>query len=201
MSTKLLIIRHGQIRANRAGRWHGATDSPLTAAGQRQAVRVARLLQQECKTLDAIYCSPLRRCYHTALSIADVVGQEVVAEDDLREYTIGEFENLTFKSLHQDHDFFERILKDPDFAPAGGESINGVATRTVTALNRIALAHQDAAHVAVVSHGAAMAIALARVLDDDITKWTNYHIANCSITELVLKPEPLMGAFNRIEHL
>jgi broad specificity phosphatase PhoE len=201
MSTKLLIIRHGQIRANRLGRWHGATDSPLTRLGARQALCVADLLQREIGAVDAIYSSPLRRCYRTAQCIAQSLGKTVIADDDLREYTIGELENTPYRLLHREHRFFERILEDPDYAPAGGESMKRVAVRTVAALERIVNSHEDAEHIAVVSHGAAMAIALSTLLDGDLKRWTNYHIANCSITELILKPAPQMGAFNRIEHL
>ncbi|MFM7119070.1 MAG: phosphoglycerate mutase family protein, partial [Gammaproteobacteria bacterium] len=34
---QLLLVRHGQIRANIKGHWHGSTDSPLTWTGHRQA--------------------------------------------------------------------------------------------------------------------------------------------------------------------
>ena len=36
---RLLLLRHGQIKANRQGRWHGSTDSPLTWRGRRQAAQ------------------------------------------------------------------------------------------------------------------------------------------------------------------
>jgi broad specificity phosphatase PhoE len=201
MSTKLLIVRHGQIQANQAGRWHGATDSPLTKLGRRQALRVAALIAREVGELDAVYSSPLRRCYETALCIAHAHDHAVVADDDLREYTIGELENLPYGVLHREHRFFERIIEDPEYAPPGGESMRRVAERAVAALERIVDRHDGASHVAVVSHGAAMAIALAALLDGDLKHWTNYPIANCSVTELALKPAPLMSAFNRIEHL
>jgi len=71
----------------------------------------------------------------------------------------------------------------------------------VDALTRIHAHHRGAASVAVVGHGAALGIALAALLDGDPGRWTNYPLANCSITELVLEPEPLIAAFNRIEHL
>jgi broad specificity phosphatase PhoE len=201
MTTKILIIRHGQIGANRAGRWHGATDSPLTALGRRQAQRVATMVARETGGVDAIYTSPLKRCYETARCIGGELGRTVRAEDALREYTIGELEDTPYRILRQEHRFFERIAADPDYAPPGGESMSQVARRAAGALERIARTHDGAAHIAVVSHGAAMAIALARLLDDDLARWTNYHIANCSVTELVLEPKPALTAFNRIEHL
>ena len=37
MSVTLLLLRHGQIKANRQRRWHGSTDSALTLKGRIQA--------------------------------------------------------------------------------------------------------------------------------------------------------------------
>ena len=79
--------------------------------------------------------------------------------------------------------------------------MNVVAERIVRALRRIH-DHDDAeSPIAVISHGAALGIALATLLDGDPSHWTNYHFDNCSITELQLEPEPLIAAFNRTEHL
>lgn len=203
MSRTLLLIRHGQIRANTTGRWHGATDSPLTAVGRRQAERLANHLGLRCADLgglDAIYSSPLSRCHDTALQLARSLRQEVRIDDDLREYGIGQLENLPVKQLHDEHDFFQRIFGDADYAPVGGDSINTVAARIVPALRRIH-EHEGSGHVAVISHGAALAIALATLLDGDPMAWRNYHVDNCSITELRLAPQAELGEFNRTTHL
>jgi phosphoserine phosphatase len=201
MSTKLFIVRHGQIQANRAGRWHGATDSPLTPLGRRQARKVAAVLGREVGGVDAVYSSPMRRCYETALQIGAAFDTQVIADDALREWTIGELEDTPYRVLQREHRFFERIVAEPDYAPQGGESMQRVAARATGALERIVAQHDGARHIAIISHGAAMAIALARILDGDLARWQNYHLANCSITELILKPAPRMAAFNRIEHL
>ena len=198
---RLLLIRHGQIGANVAGRWHGATDSPLTSTGRRQIARLARRVRADWSDLAAIYSSPLQRCRDTAERIAAAMERSVVVDDDLREYGIGELEDCTFSALHAEHEFFRRIKEDRDYAPRGGDSVNAVAERIVRALKRIH-DHDDAtAPIAVVSHGAALGIALATLLDGDPSHWTNYHFDNCGITELQLEPEPLIAAFNRIEHL
>ena len=201
MGTKLLLIRHGQIRANVIGRWHGSTDSPLTSVGRRQADRLARRIRQFFPDLSAIYSSPLQRCLVTANAVSVAVGEEVKIEDDLREYGIGELENAGFRYLSEKHDFFRRALADRDYAPRGGDSLNAVAERIVGALQRIHSAHADDEHVAIIGHGAAIGVALASLLDDDPTGWTNYTISNCSITELSLNPQPAVDAFNRVEHL
>lgn len=195
----LHLIRHGEIRANATGRWHGATDSPLTAAGRRQAGRTAVHLANV--GFEAIYSSPLKRCLDTARALARVTGQAVHIDDDLREFTIGELEDTPFRVLHAELDFFTQLRDDSNYAPRGGESLNAVAVRMARALRRIHAHHESALHVAVVSHGAALAIALASLLHDDPQRWTEFNVANCSVTELTLLPQPLIGAFNRTDHL
>jgi len=201
MTRSLLLIRHGQIAANARGRWHGATDSPLTRNGRRQVMRLARHVRGRWDDLAAVHSSPLIRCLNTAQAIGDAFGHGVIVDDDLREYGIGELEDTPFATLQAEHDFFRRIKEDPDFAPRGGDSVNAVARRIAPALRRIYATDTTTRPIAVVSHGAALAIALATLLDLDANHWTNYQIDNCSVTELLLEPEPLVAAFNSTEHL
>ena len=46
MSVTLLLLRHGQIKANRQRRWHGSTDSALTLKGRIQAKLTSRALRK-----------------------------------------------------------------------------------------------------------------------------------------------------------
>jgi broad specificity phosphatase PhoE len=201
MTRSLLLVRHGQIDANAAGRWHGATDSPLTRTGRRQIERIARRIRRDWGDAAAIHSSPMIRCLHTAQAIAGALDQSVLLDDDLREYGIGELEDTTFAALQSEHDFFRRIRDDLDFAPPGGDSINTVVQRIVPALRRIYMSDDSTRPIVVVSHGAALAIALAALLDADANHWTNYQIDNCSVTELLLEPEPLVAGFNSTDHL
>jgi broad specificity phosphatase PhoE len=201
MTRSLLLVRHGQIEANARGRWHGSTDSPLTRTGRRQIARVARRMRRDWGDAAAIYSSPMLRCLHTAQAIGGALDQPVLLDEDLREYGIGELEDTTFAALQREHDFFRRIREDIAFAPPGGDSISSVAGRIVPALRRIHATGDSTRPIVVVSHGAALAIALAALLDADANHWTNYQIDNCSVTELLLEPEPLVAAFNSTEHL
>ena len=200
MPPTLLLVRHGQIQANRTGRWHGAIDSRLTSLGEAQAKRVARQLLTRFSEVDAIYSSPLQRCLATARPIAAAFSHTPVVDDDLREYSIGELEGTPFSTLHSEFAFFERI-HDLDYKPGGGESLRGVETRIVAALRRIAADHSLAKRVVVVGHGAALAVALGSLLDGDPKRWTNYAFSNGSITELTLAPTPHVPSFNRTDHL
>jgi broad specificity phosphatase PhoE len=197
----LLLLRHGQIKANRQGRWHGSTDSPLTWRGRRQARRTARHLTRLLPTINAIYSSPLARCRDTAGIIGTLLGIPVVEHPGLREYAIGEWENVTFRELAARYQFVVTATGDHDFAPPGGETLRQVAGRIVPAFQEIEQRHASDERILVVGHGAAMAVALGTLIDGDAGAWTNYHFANCSLTELMLSPAPYVNFFNHTQHL
>lgn len=195
------LVRHGQIRANREGRWHGSTDSKLTWRGRRQAKRTGKYLRGLDHAFTAAYVSPLQRCRDTAAYI--LRGTELQAEviDDLREYAIGEWEDLPFSVLHHEHDFMRQARADLSYRAPGGESIEEVAERMRLAFVSIADKHDPNEHVLVVSHGACLGVHLAQVLHNDAARWGDYHLENCSHTRLVLGPEPAVDGFNQTAHL
>ncbi len=200
MPARILLVRHGQIEANRERVWHGSTDSALTEEGRAQARRVAAHLARTHPGVAALYTSPLTRARDTALEIGRALKLEPRLERDLAEYDLGELEGASYRALFAELRFFERIQEDPDHAPRGGESPNHVRQRMVAALERISRGHPSE-EVVVVGHGAAIAIALATLLADDVTAWQSYHKDNCGLTELVLEPEPRLVRFNLTGHL
>ncbi len=194
------MMRHGLIRANKIGRWHGSTDSPLTWRGRRQARRTGRHLRVT-ESVDAVYCSPLLRCRQTAALAARSLGLAVQPVDGLQEMCIGEWEDMTFRDLVSRHDFMQRVTADPEYRAPGGESLNEVTLRTTTAIRHIESLHGVEETVLVVSHGVAMAVAIAAFVDGTSARWGEYHFNNCSLTELLLTPEPYIAQLNQYQHL
>jgi len=189
---QLLLVRHGMIKANKLGHWHGSTDSALTRRGRRQVTTLAQKLRD--RPVQAIYASPLQRCQATASGIARMITQDVITHPGLREWSIGDWEGTPYDTLTRDHDFFRMTSEDLHYAPPGGESVHQVSERIVESLRAIGSAHRG--EVVVVSHGAALAVAVASLLDGDPTLWGNYSFANCSVTELVLEPTPVLSSYN-----
>jgi broad specificity phosphatase PhoE len=196
----LVLVRHGEIAANAARIWHGSTDSELTELGRAQAERTALHLAGRTPRPAALYTSPLARTRETARSIGRRLGLEPVIEPSLAEYGIGELEGESYEDLLRVHRFFARIAHDPEFAPPGGESPRQVIARMSEALGRLARAHRGE-EVVVVSHGAALGLALGALLDRDANQWQRYHLSNCALSELVLEPAPRLLSWNRTEHL
>lgn len=197
----LLLLRHGQIDANRKGLWHGSTNSALTWRGRRQIRRTARYIATTHEPLAAIYTSPLDRCRRTAEAVQARLDLTPTPLEGLVEYDIGDWEGLAFATLADEHDFYHRTRSDLDFAPPGGESLGAVATRIVNALRTIHERHEADERVLVVGHGASLAVALSTILADDPAAWVDYPVANCSLTELVLSPAPYVNFFNFTQHL
>lgn len=197
--TILTLVRHGQTVANVERVWHGSIDTPLSERGRDQAGRLGRYLAAAPWNVSAIYASPLSRARDTASAIASTLSLEVRCEAALAEFSLGAWEGRSYSDLHHAEGMWQRMGEDPDYRPPGGESPRGVATRVERALRRIARAHPGA-RVLVVSHGGALNLGLGLVLDGQPNSWSRV-VDNCSISELVLEPEPRLLSFNRTAHL
>ena len=200
MSVTLLLLRHGQIKANKQRRWHGSTDSALTLKGRIQAALTSRALRKR-GNIHATYTSPLQRCRHTGALASSHTTHRTTVIDGLAEMSIGDWEGKKFTELYGQYKLLERCNEDLTWRPPNGESLDDVAQRMASSLQHIAATHNAGDTVLVVSHGAAMAIALATLLDNDPGKWGNYHFRNCSLTELSFANKPSLGRFNDCSHL
>lgn len=204
MTCTLIIMRHGTIKANLKKRWHGSTDSPLLWRGRRQAKRLGAYAAKAYPELDAVYSSPLQRCQNTAAPLAAKLSLDVQVVDDLREWSLGEWEDTLFTDLSSEHNFFTRTLQNPTWAAPDGDSLQSVSERCVAALQTIATRHTSNFSdtcVGVVSHGAAMQVAIATLIDGNPKRWQSYSMGNASITELVLHPEPYIEGYNLMHYL
>ncbi len=92
LTTRLLVVRHGESEWNALGKWQGTEDPPLSEAGMRQADTAAQVLG----TFDAIWCSQLERAVSTAVIISERLGiGPVLVDDRLRESYLGSWQGLT----------------------------------------------------------------------------------------------------------
>jgi glucosyl-3-phosphoglycerate phosphatase len=154
---KLVLWRHGQTDSNAERRFQGQRDVPLNELGLRQAARAARYLA--ALRPDALYSSDLSRASATADSLARLTGLSVTLDKDLRERSGGSWEGLTEAEIRQQF---------PDdyvaWTPADGEPLLTVADRASAALERVADDLAGGALAVVVGHGAALGLAVSRLL-------------------------------------
>lgn len=151
--TTLWLIRHGETDWNVAGRLQGHLEVPLNENGRRQARLLAEQLAKE-PPFAALYASDLGRAQETAGEVAAALGLPVTTRVELRERHFGVLSDLTLAEAEARHpDLHARLrARDPDFVPAGGESLAQTYARTVAALTSIAAQWPDG-QVLVVTHG------------------------------------------------
>ena len=83
MSTRVIILRHGQSSYNSQGRIQGRSDlSVLTDRGQADAKMTSTAFQG--LAFDAAYCSPLQRAHQTATIVLAQLGQQDCLQTDDR---------------------------------------------------------------------------------------------------------------------
>jgi len=118
MAVTFHFVRHGATAANEGGIFMGTLDLPLSRAGLRQAVALRDSLRR--KRIEAVYCSPLLRAYHTAL-IALEWAEPGIDDDDSCFLTLRpEQERPSHTALTVDPRLAERSFGDLQGEPEEG---------------------------------------------------------------------------------
>ncbi|NDJ19632.1 histidine phosphatase family protein [Myxacorys almedinensis] len=100
MSTRVILVRHGESSYNAERRVQGHCDlSSLTDKGEAMATQVATALQE--LTFDAVYSSPLQRAKRTAEIILSglTTPPPLQTTDDLKEISLPLWEGLPFTEV------------------------------------------------------------------------------------------------------
>jgi broad specificity phosphatase PhoE len=151
VTTRLLLVRHGESTWNAARRWQGRADPPLSPRGEQQATDAARALAG-LAAIDAVATSSLRRARRTGELIAGGLGVGVLAaEPGLDERSAGAWEGLTRDEINHRYPGF----LDGGHRPEGYESDDSLLSRVLPALRATVERGERSGHrrVVVVSHG------------------------------------------------
>lgn len=131
---EVFFLRHGQTSWNAKGNLYcGRTDIELTELGVNQAEAVGRALSRLPLTFDAVYSSPLKRAYTTAVLASN--GAPVTKEPRLTEVDFGQWEGKSRSAfITEDPDSWADWASDPGKYPAGrsGETATSVIERVDT---------------------------------------------------------------------
>ena len=166
MTTRMLLVRHGETTLSAEDRFAGSTDVPLGPRGREQAARLAERLADD--DIAAAYCSPMHRTLETATIVIQPHGLTPIARDGLREIDHGRWEGLRRSEVESRFpDEYSAWEVDPfTAAPEGGESGLQVMARALPAVRAIVLAHPGQ-NVLVVSHKATIRLIIASLLGVD----------------------------------
>jgi broad specificity phosphatase PhoE len=171
MSSRLVLVRHGETEWSRVGRHTGRTDLPLTPAGEGEAREIGDTLRGWA--FASVFSSPLRRARDTAR----LAGFEGTLDDDLMEWDYGAVEGLTNGAVTAEQPGWSKWF---DTVP-DGEQVADVAARADRFIRRTADLADD---VLVFGHGHHLAITVARWLDLDPVEGRRFPLETATVSVL-----------------
>jgi broad specificity phosphatase PhoE len=198
MTTRILLVRHGQSEGNAEGRFGGHTATPLSAKGRAQAEATARVLAAESVT--AIHSSDLVRAVETAAPLARALSLEIARSVAFRERSVGRMEGLTFQEAAEKHpeDYAALLRRDFDLVLTGGESYRQMLDRSAHALDE-AINLNRGGCLAIFSHTGTiciLALHLMGALDAPTLRPIWIATANCGVTRFELRDDGFMRVLN-----
>lgn len=151
-STRLYLVRHGEVDAAWQGRIYGALDVPLSERGRQDAQRAVRTLARV--ELTAVVSSGLARTEHLAASLRAARGLARLDDRELRELERGQWAGLRMDELElRWPGAFAAWFRAPGSErPPGGESLGDLFARVHPRVEHWARAHPGR-ELALVTHG------------------------------------------------
>jgi broad specificity phosphatase PhoE len=201
-TVRFYLIRHGETADNRQMRYLGTRDEPLTENGIQQAQRVADALAQ--LPIRIVISSPMRRTTETATLIQKACGVELRLDSRLAEGSFGSWEGLTRAEVvgrgGKDAEQLARWESDSSFSPSGGESLESVQKRVVSASEELKREFTDSS-IVLVSHVGPIKALLASVLRLSLQDCRRLFLDPGTITVVDWGETPLLRLFNSHAHL
>ena len=183
----LLVVRHGESKANKEGLFLGQGNMELTALGHEQAELTANFLSSV--KIDHIYSSDLVRAYETAEHTATKQGLNIQKLTGLREIDAGEWDFKPWGELPKlfpdDYKVWQESIGEARCT--GGESFSEERTRLLATMTGIAKAH-DGETIAVFSHATAILAFLVEIKGVPAKRVKEFDYAsNASVSHFIYK--------------
>lgn len=177
----MLLIRHGESTWNLTGRYQGRIDTELSDRGQEQARRLAGHLK--ALPIEAVYSSPLRRAFHTALAVALEHGLDVMVEANLTEIDHGAWNGLLREEVEKRFGpLLQQWLEVPSqVTMPGGEGLRDVSQRAWSVVKKVAGLHPRRL-VAICSHDAVIKTLITVALGMDMDRFWSLRLDNASVS-------------------
>ncbi|MFJ1787172.1 histidine phosphatase family protein [Streptomyces anulatus] len=188
MTSRLLLVRHGETEWHAENRYAGVTDVALTPKGVAQGAGLGSWAARS--GVDAVACSPLGRARLTAAPAAAALGLAVDVREGLREVDFGWGEGRTVAEMaEEDPEAVRRFREDADAgAFPGSEPVALVAARATGSLRDLARRHQGGT-VLVVAHNTLLRIALCELLGLPLGRYRRIfpRLDNGAVTEIEIR--------------
>jgi broad specificity phosphatase PhoE len=181
MTTRVLLIRHGETEWNATGRWQGRAPVPLNDSGLAQSRLLGRYLAAHGPHIDELYSSDLARAMQTAAAVAAPLQLAVRPEPRLREVDLGDWQGLTRAEAEawDGERYAVYIAGRGTSPPPNGESWEQVKARARSAFDDLTARHAGQT-IVLVSHGGTV----GRIIESLFGTIERPTLANTSITLL-----------------
>ncbi len=183
--TTILLVRHGEndwVKKHRLAGWIEGIH--LNENGRQQAADAADRLA--ALPINAIYSSPVLRCRETADFIAKSKNLPVNLLDEVGEVRYGKWEGKKIKKLAKKKKWFTVQFYPSRMQFPGGDTLRGVQTRGVNAIETLAKTHDDKDIIVVVSHADLIKLVLAHYLGVHIDLFQRIIVSPASVSVLHL---------------
>lgn len=199
MKTFLFLLRHGATRLNLETpyRLQGSeVDEPLVELGRKQSIGAQQLLQSV--PLRAVYSSPMKRAMQTAAIVAQPHALPVIPLADLREGSVGRWENRTWPDIQaSEPEAYQQFVSEPEkYGYAGGENFNQVLARVKPVMHQL-LKHHAGQSIAVIGHQIVNRVLVADIMGLPMKQARTMKFANAGITLIsVENNQPVLISLN-----
>jgi broad specificity phosphatase PhoE len=179
------LVRHGEIEANTQKVYAGRSSSELTERGIGQAKDAGLSLQG--KSIDKIFCSPLKRTVQTARIIGDTLQLNPIVEDSFNELLMGSWEGLSEKEVER---YYPKEWEIWNNRPAelnmeGRETLAGLLKRVLGGISKLELEDKVGSFV-IVTHVAVIRVLRIRGDDGDLNSYKKVNVPNGRIFHMRL---------------
>lgn len=183
--TKILLVRHGESRANRDRFFAGQLDIELTTAGIEQAKLTAQYIKENYN-VSKVYASDLSRAFETGKYISSLTGAEIITNRNLREIFAGKWEGMSYDEIPVKYpDDFSLWRSDIGNAKCtDGETIKEMTYRVMSEITKISESNPEKT-IVIASHANPILAILCMSETNSFDEMKNFSCpTNASVSEL-----------------
>lgn len=171
-STRIYLIRHGQVEGHEERRYNGQTDVALTDLGVEQYHQLKDRLGDS--RISACYSSDLTRCRTGAEIICGQFAIQPVFRPELRELNIGIWEGLTWQEIQSrwPEEWQARLNDLVNYRVPRGENLLDVDARVMPVVREVVERHRGQ-EILLVGHGGVNRVILLHAIGAPLANMFN----------------------------
>lgn len=200
--TRFILVRHGEVDANRSFQYLGRRDDELNTRGLDQARALATALAGI--QVDGVVSSPLRRAMATAETIAGPLDIQVEINRGLIELDFGCWEGRSRDEVvggdEGDRRAVERWEADPSIPTPGGESLVELQKRVVECADELAREKRGSI-IMLVSHMGPIKTLLCAALEMPLSSANRLFLDPATISVVDWSAKPVVRLVNSHAHM